>query len=101
MMLPCRGRVRGTQIATRISSSAACSRMRSSSEAPPSVSFATTRIVFIALDLPPKRFAWLLRRRVLARAGGLRHLGAALEHAVHRARHAVLVGAADDSRDRV
>src|SRR5689334_5676381 len=98
MMFPWRGRVCGTQITTRTSPPRARSRIRSSSPAPPSVSFATTRIVFIC--------GGSLRESsvgggVLVGAGGLRHLGAALEHAVDRPRHAVLVGAADDCRDRV
>src|SRR5215208_4877971 len=100
MMLPWRGRLRGTQIATRMSSSAACSRIFSSSSLPPSVSFATTRIVFIR-GSPPEDQSPSLGGRVLARAGGLRHLGTALEHAVDRAGNAVLVRAADDGRDRV
>src|SRR3954447_7049479 len=100
MMLPWRGRVWGTQIATRTSPSRACSRMRSSSSLPPSVSLATTRSVFMRLTPPEDPWA-SVGRRVLARAGGLRHLGAALEHAVDGAGDAVLVGAADDRRDRV
>src|SRR5919202_1760203 len=100
MMLPWRGRVRGTQIATRMSPSAACSLIRSSSDAPPSVSLATTRIVFIRRSPPEDRRA-SLGGRVLACAGGLRHLGPALEHAVDRAGDAVLVGPADDGRDGV
>src|SRR3954453_13109018 len=100
MMFPWRGRVRGTQIATRMSSSSACSRIFSSSSLPPSVSFATTRIVFMRW-CPPEDPRASVGRRVLARAGGLRHLGPALEHAVHRAGDAVLVGPADDGRDRV
>src|SRR3954447_10265881 len=95
MMFPWRGRVRGTQIATRMSSSAACSRMRSSSGAPPRVSFATTRIVFMRC-LPAS-----VRGRVLARPDGLGDLGAALEDPVHGAADAVLVRASDDGGDVV
>src|SRR3954447_25258802 len=99
MMFPCRGFVRGTQIATRMSSSSACSLIFSRSVPPPRVSFATTRIVFIRGSLPRSRRS--VGRRVLACAGGLRHFGAALEDPVDGTGDAVLVRAADDGRDRV
>src|SRR3954470_5090177 len=100
MMLPCLGLLRGTQITTRVSSPLAPARslMTSSSLAPASVSFATTRMVLMGsgcsscggrLGVGARRGRLRLRRRRRP------------EDAVHRARHAVLVGPADDGGDLV
>src|SRR5215218_8921449 len=97
MMFPCRGLVRGTQTTKRVSSSCACSRTASSSGRPPSVSLATTRIVLTAASLRGSRGGRLLPR---GGAGGLWHFGS-LKHAVHGARHAVLVRPTHDGGDRV
>src|SRR3954466_5726826 len=101
MMLPCLGLLRGTQTITRVPSPlvAARSLTVSSSLPPPSVSFATTRMVLIG-----SRSSSSLGGRlgVGARRGrlGLRRRGRPAD-AVDRPRHAVLVGAADDGRNLV
>src|SRR4051794_36336340 len=102
MTLPWRGRVRGTITTARSpSASAASPRTFSSSSRPPMVSLATTRIVFTGL--PPR--GGRSCRRGFAAGGGARARGdrrrRRAEDAVHRARHAVLVGAADDGGDGV
>src|SRR4051795_6467051 len=98
MMLPCLGRLRGTHTTTRVSSPAARSWIFARSLPPPSVSLATTRMVFMVV-CGSSLGGWLRvgagRRR--PDVGGSR--GA--EDAVHRAGDAVLVRAADDGRDLV
>src|SRR3954471_2139514 len=96
MMLPWRGRVCGTTTWKRtLSSTAAIAFTRSSRLPPPIVSLATTRIrldtLGLSLVLGHRRARRLLRP-------GLRRR---LEDPVDRARHAVLVRAADDGRHRV
>src|SRR3954471_24417542 len=101
MMLPCLGLLRGTQMTTRASSPLAPARslMTSSSLAPASVSFATTRIVLMGSRSSSSLGGWLgmgARRRGLDLRRRRRP-----EDAVHRARQAVLVGPADHGRDLV
>src|SRR3954470_1020819 len=101
MMLPCLGLLRGTQTITRVPSPLAAARSLtvSSSLPPPSVSFATTRIVLIGSRSSSSlggRLGVGARRSPLAPRGGGRP-----KDAVARPRHAVLVGAADDGRHLV
>src|SRR3954454_10573219 len=92
MTPPCRGLLRGTTSAKRVSSSRAFSRIFSMSGPPPTVWLATTRIVLISLP-----------RRLRARGprGGGHPLAGFAEHPVDRARDPVLVWAADHGGDRV
>src|ERR1700741_714191 len=99
MMLPCLGLLRGTQMTTCTSGCPpARSRTVSSSLAPPRVSLATTRIVFMGCCSSS------LGGRLGGRAGG-RGLGLGgrrrPEDAMHGARDAVLVRAADHGRHLV
>src|SRR3954463_10327019 len=101
MMLPCLGLLRGTHTTTRASSPLAPARSfaTSSSLAPASVSFATTRMVLMRSRSFSSLGGWL---GVGARRGrlGFRRRGRP-EDAVHRTRHAVLVGPAGDGGERV
>src|SRR4051794_21685331 len=100
MMLPCLGLLRGTHTTTRVPSPPAAARSLtvSSSFAPASVSLATTKMVLMS-SRSSSLGGWL---GVGARRGRL-GLGRRrrAEDPVHRARHAVLVGPADDGRDLV
>src|SRR5436309_3399548 len=99
MMLPCRGRDRGTHTTTRASPPAVFSLMTLSSFWPPSVSLATTRMIFTRWGSYRSRG----RLAVCGGAGRGREVRRARgpEDAVHGARDAVLVRSADDRRHLV
>src|SRR3954451_2260500 len=95
MTRPERGRVMGTTRVKRVSGSlSARSRMACSSFAAPTVSVAMTRTLGISATSLPAGGCCVCR---CDGAGRLLDVGPA-EHAVHGARHAVLVRPADDGR---
>src|SRR5437588_11732885 len=87
MTSPAEGLLAGTTRRTRTSPEEARSRTASSSFAPASVRFATTRTSLTARSLPRRRPYHRARARRRSRWS---------EHPVHRAGHAVLVRPADD-----